>query len=66
MKIEKTVWDERKFLTSPGADFTDDNGSQPGFELGILWNTGDILKPCLVVRFWNWRLQLGWLVDGPA
>lgn len=62
MKIDKTHWNTDEYKVSPAATFDDDR-EQPSFGVKILWNTLNILKPVLVVHFWHWRIQIGWLVE---
>ena len=59
MKIVKTHWDHPEIEVSPSLLTVEDD--QPGFGVEVLWNTPSLLKPCLIIWFWNWRIQVGWL-----
>lgn len=64
MKIEKTEWDGLEYAGEISfAIFGNDSREQPGFGWELLWNTNNLLKPVLVIHFWHWRIQIGWLVD---
>lgn len=60
MKIVKTNWDHPEIEVSPSLPMVVDD-DQPGFGVQVLWNTSNILKPCLIIWFWTWRIQVGWL-----
>jgi hypothetical protein len=62
MKIDKTHWNQDKYEVSPTV-CADEGELQPGFGAEIAWNTKNLLKPFLVIHFWHWRIQIGWLVD---
>lgn len=61
MELKKTTWDWRE----GGNDLAESHDvmEQPGFGFQLIWNEPHILyKPCLVLHFWRWRLQIGWLI----
>lgn len=38
------------------------NEDQPGFCIELAWNDArKFWQPFLVIKFWRWRLQIGWL-----
>jgi hypothetical protein len=73
MRLDKTNWPP-DWGDIPGTSATVDFGSnpvqvvdrvyQPAFGVEVLWNIPrEWWKPVLIVYFWRWRLQIGWLVD---
>lgn len=73
MKIDRTTWPPDD-IDIPGTSSTLDFGRnptrvegpeyQPAFGVEVMWNIPrEWWKPVLIVFFWKWRLQIGWLVD---
>ena len=66
MKIVKTNWNEQPRISEPTIDtvkYDEDDPEQPGFGFELAWNTSNLLKPFVIIWFWRWRIQVGWLAE---
>ena len=64
MNISRTEWPEDGLTSLPNSlgACAGVGNEQPSFGITICWNEPKKLwKPCFVLDFWHWKLQIGWL-----
>ena len=63
MQIDKKHWDMGYKDEDVALSYTREVIGQPSFGIEIAWNMpNNLLKPYIVVNFWRWMVQVGWLV----
>ena len=58
-------WDSEKLLTTSWWQGRGEDQRYPGFCLEVGWNIPrEWWRPWILVQFWRWTLQAGWLYGG--
>jgi len=64
MKVARTTWDLPEKETTSFCAGMLGLDHQPAFGIQIMWNRpSELWRPVVIVYFWRWILQIGWLVD---